>query len=75
MKRFKRFKLKKGKEVLNSTGGNCIAGHSILMTLVGMLSNTRTDLADSGYSGIKEIHSNSQIPTKASKKKTFIQNR
>ena len=26
-------------------------------------------LADSGYSGIKKIHTNSQIPTKSSKKK------
>ena len=71
MKLFKRFKLKKGKEVLNSTGGNYIAGqmipdkaieqipenfqsrrrdsisaHSILMTLVGMLCNARTDFND-----------------------------
>ncbi len=71
MKLFKRFKLKRGKEVLNSTGGNCIAGQmipdeahkqlpenfqrrrrdcisdrSILMTLVGMLCNARTDFND-----------------------------
>ena len=71
MNLFKRFKLKKGKEVLNSTGGNYIAGQmipdeapeqipenfqprrrdsisdrSILMTLVGMLCNARTDFND-----------------------------
>ena len=71
MKLFKRFKLKRGKEVLNSTGGNYIAGQmipdeapkqipesfqsrrrdaisdrSILMTLVGMLCNARTDFND-----------------------------
>ena len=71
MKLFKRFKLKKGKEELNSTGGNYICGqmipeealeqipenfqprrrdaisdHSVLMTLVGMLCNSRTDFND-----------------------------
>jgi len=71
MKLFKRFRLKKGKEELNSTGGNYIAGQmipeealkqlpehfqkrrkdsisdrSILMTLVGMLCNARTDFDD-----------------------------
>ena len=71
MKLFKRFKLRKGKEVLNSTGGNYVVGQmipdeaheqipenfqqrrqgsisdrSILMTLVGMLCNARTDFND-----------------------------
>lgn len=71
MKRFKRFKLKKGKEELSSTGGNYICGQmipeealeqmpenfqprrkdaisdrSVLMTLIGMLCNSRTDFND-----------------------------
>lgn len=71
MKRFKRFKLKKGKEELNSTGGNYLCGQmipetafeqvpenfqprrrdaisdrSVLMTMIGMLCNARTDFND-----------------------------
>ena len=71
MKRFKRFKLKKVKEELNSTGGNYICGQmiseqaleqipenfqprrrdaisdrSVLMTMIGMLCNSRTDFND-----------------------------
>ena len=71
MKLFKRFKLKKSKEELNSTGGNYICGQmiseealeqvpenfqprrkdaitdrSVLMTMIGMLCNSRTDFND-----------------------------
>jgi hypothetical protein len=71
MKLFKRFKLKKGKEELNSTGGNYVCGQmisaealeqipenfqlrrrdaisdrSVLMTLIGMFCNSRTDFND-----------------------------
>ena len=71
MKLFKRFKLKKGKEELNSTGGNYICGQmisdealkqipenfqprrrdaisdrNVLMTMIGMLCNSRTDFND-----------------------------
>ena len=71
MKLFKKFKIKKGKEDLNNTGGNYIVGQmipdkapeqipenfqlrrrdsisdrSILMTMIGMLCNARTDFND-----------------------------
>jgi hypothetical protein len=71
MKIFKRFKLKRGKEELNSTGGNYVCGQmiseeafeqvpenfqprrkdsisdrNVLMTMIGMLCNSRTDFND-----------------------------
>ena len=95
MKLFKRFKLKKGKEELNSTGGNYICGQmipeealeqipenfqprrkdaigdrSVLMTLIGMLCNSRTDFNDVNLYQGDTIFAHSfhisQLPSEAS---------